>query len=151
MKIERIESTGILTSILKLEDPGIEENVLDQLKITKAEWVQYLIQTIGFLDGNFMRIWGLVEDDKILGYMVATNCMAPPLYRSFMINYQAFFGLTDEDGIPFGLKAFEEVKAWARSFNSENIMIFVNNKLQERFYSRYGFKSTENICMISEL
>lgn len=151
MKVERITDIKLATSILGLEDNGLQINVLTPMECSKAEWVQWIIDSIQFNDGNFLRLFAISDNNKIKGYMVATNCVVPPVSRYFIINYQAFFGLSDDDGIKYGLSALEEVKKWAIQCGCRKIFISCLNEAQTRFYQRYGFHRLPDINMLMEL
>jgi hypothetical protein len=153
MEIEHIKSLDIIASILLLDDPGFKDKTVNPINITKEEWVQYLIGKVSIdPEGNIFRIYGIHEDNKIKGYLFAINCMDVPVTKAFMISYQCFpNGIHDEEGVPYNVQALEKVKIWAKEKGAQNISIFLNTEVQSRYYSRYGFKKTDNICMIMEL
>jgi hypothetical protein len=151
MKVERVTSAEVVASILSLDDPGLAANVLDKMGVTKAEWVQHLVEGISMMDGELLRVYAAVEGGKILGYMVAINCMQPPMFKTFMISYQTFPGMKDEKGASLDLAALEQIKEWAAAYRCHEIMAFVRTEAMSRLYSlKAGFKQTEDICMILE-
>ena len=148
MDIQRIIKENEITTILSLDDLELQKNVLDKLGCSKAEWVQNLIKESKIHDGNLTRIYGVLEGGKVKGYMIGQNCVAPPLYRFFIISYQNFFGLKDDNGKQIGLKALEAIKAWACECGAKKILIGAGNEEMARFYEIYaGFKRTAEINM----
>lgn len=146
MEVERITNPGDVTTILNIDDTRIKKQVLDKLDCSKIEWIQMITKYIEH-DG-FMRMWGVKEDGNIKAYMIAINCVQPPISRSIAILYQSFFGMKDEDGALIGEKAFEKVKEWAMELGARNIVIQTD---KPRINSKFGFQLDEGVCMVYKL
>lgn len=146
MEVERIVSPGDVTTILNMDDDRLKKQVLDKLDCTKIEWTQMIAKYVEH--DNFMRMWALKENGTIKAYMVAINCVQPPISRSVAILYQSFFGMKDDDGALIGIKAFEKVKEWAMEIGAKYIVIQTD---KPRINSRFGFEKDEGVCMVCNL
>ncbi len=146
MIVERITDLKEVTSILKIDDPYLEKQVLSRLKCSKAEWVQYIVSYIP--NEEFMGLWAVKEDENIKAYMIAVNAVAPPISRSVIVLYQTFFGMKDEDGSLLGLKAIEKIKEWATEKGAINLVIQTD---KPHVNSRIGFVKDNVTSMTMEL
>ena len=146
MIVSQITEEQEITSILKLEDPRLEKQVLSKLNCTKAEWVQWIIMYTRKPD--FMRLWAVKDDKDIKAYMIAVNTMAFPISRSVSIVYQCFFGMKDDDGNLVGAQAIEQIKDWAREKGASNISIFTD---KPRVNSQFGFEVEKGVSMVLKL
>jgi len=146
MIVERIVEPKEATSILKLEDPRLEKQVLQKLNCSKAEWVQFIVSYIS--NQNFLGLWAIKENEDIKAYMIAVNAIAPPISRSVLILYQTFFGMKDEDGELVGMQALNAIKEWAREKGAINISIITD---KPRINSQFGFEKEDGIPMVLKL
>lgn len=146
MIVERIVEPKEATSILKLEDPRLEKQVLQKLNCSKAEWVQFIVSYIS--NQNFLGLWAIKENEDIKAYMIAVNAIAPPISRSVLILYQTFFGMKDEDGELVGMQALNAIKEWAREKGAINISIITD---KPRINSQFGFEKEDGISMVLKL
>jgi hypothetical protein len=144
--IERIKDQKLIISILGVKDDMIKKQLLDPRNCTMAEWVQFLQAHIE--KGNFIGVWGIVKDEKLVNYMVALNSVYPPLGREVWLVYQNFFGLKDEDGNHLGSLALEQVKEWAVSLGAIKIHTFTE---YPRIMSRFGFVEEKGRSVYLEL
>lgn len=135
MKIERINSKELVATILAIDDSRLDKYVLKPRGCTKAEYVQGLTRQI--VREHFMRIWGVVEDEKVKYYMVAFNAVAPPFSREMYIWYQNFYGLKDENGNHLGEMAEEKVMEWARECGAFRVNTFTN---KPKVMSMFGYQ-----------
>ena len=147
MIIERVPNGQIAAGILKYEDPELQKNVLDNLKIDKGAWVQSVVESISILEGNWLRMYAVIDENKIKGYMIATNCNNPPLSKYIMINYLTLFGVEDQDRVEWGLKLLGEIKQWSESLNCKQIIAICKNKLMARLYAQYGFQIMPDVLI----
>jgi hypothetical protein len=118
-----------------IDDQRLEDQVLDQVGCTKAEWVQWI--TDNAKNGNFIGVWGTVRDDRIERYIVAVNGVYPPLSRAVLILYQNFFGETDEDAHPLFDRALACVDEWAEILGANRITGVTK---YPRIMGKYGFE-----------
>ena len=146
MIVERIMEEEEITSILKLEDPRLEKQVLSRLQCTQAEWVQWIVMYTRQPD--FMGLWAVKEGKDIKAYMIAVNAVAPPISRSVSIVYQSFFGMKDADGDLVALQAVEQIKEWAKEKGALNISIFTD---KPRINALYGFEAEKGVSMVMKL
>ncbi len=133
MEIQRITEPKEATSILSLDDPRLNDQVLSRVECSKAEWVQWIVS---HLAGNFIRLWAIKDGMKIKAYMVAVNAVNPPLSRSVIILYQNFFGMTDDEGEPYHKELLKKVMEWAISCGARRLAIQTD---YPRVNSRLGF------------
>ena len=146
MIVEQITDVEELTSILKLPDPMLDKQALSKLKCSKAEWVQWIIQYTR--NPNFMRVYAVKEGKDIKAYMIAVNAIAPPISRCFLIVYQCFFGMKDEDEQFVGQFAIDEIAKWTLENGSDEINIFTD---KPHINEKFGFKTERGVSMVLEL
>jgi len=146
MIVERITEPKEATSILKLEDPRLEKQVLQKLNCSKAEWVQFIVSYISKID--FLGLWAVKENENIKAYMIAVNAIAPPISRSILILYQSFFGMKDEDGELIGLQALNAIKEWAKEKGAISLTICTD---KPRINSQFGFEKEDGVMMVLKL
>lgn len=141
MEVKRITDAEILTSILKIDDPGLHKNVLDPLKCSEAEWNQGLIMMV---EADIMRVYGVIEGDHIKGYVIAVNCFAPPFSRHVGIGY-----LYLEDNLinAYGDEILSQVKSWADEIGVKQLRLACESEGLARLYARFGFKKANTIIM----
>lgn len=151
MIVTHITDPRLIATILNLPDDGLAANILSGFKCTRAEWVQYLKDYSPELDHDFLRVYGVVSDDKVQGYMVAINTYFPPLSRAFIVLYQTFLQLTAPERPKAALAALEKIKAWALEKGCHMIAVSAKNENTARLYiTCAGFKKTEDIPLTLE-
>jgi hypothetical protein len=152
MKIEHITDPAIIATILELDDPGLEANVFNNEKYNKAEWFQSILRRVRIDDGNTFRVYGVVCEGKIKGYMTAMKCVDPPVYNFFVIGYQTFIQIQDiHERQRVALDALAEVIAWAKENGCQMIVATAKNeKLARAYEMTAGFKRTEDITLVLE-
>ena len=146
MKIEQITDKKLVSTILALEDKGLEKYILKPTGCTKAEYVQYLERKLPL--GDVFRMWGVVENEKIKYYMAVFNCVEPPMSRSVMLFYQNFYGVRDENGDHLGTKAEEFVMEWARELGALVITTFTN---KPRVMSLFGYEVEKGVVVFKKI
>ena len=148
MKVERIENEAEVVSILSLDDPRLQKQVLDNLECTKAEWVQGIVSMMKLNNGNFLRVYASKEKGKIKAYMIAVNAIMPPLSRYFTIVYQNFFDMENDNGELIGREALDMVIDWAKSEGAKKIVIQTE---YPRIMSQFEFKPEKGTPMVLDL
>lgn len=146
MIIDQVTEEQEITSILKLDDPRLNKQVLSRLQCTKAEWVQWIVRFTR--TPEFMRLWAVKDGKDIKAYMIAVNTVFPPISRSVNIVYQSFFGMKDEDGVLVGIKAIEKVKEWTKELGATNISIFTD---KPHINAQFGFEVEKGVSMVLKL
>jgi L-amino acid N-acyltransferase YncA len=152
MEITQITDPAMIATILALDDPGLDANMFGTQKCSKVEWVQHLLKMVQADNGNSFRIYGIVEEGRVLGYMSALNCSDPPVYRCFVIEYQTFLGIEDiNERKSLALQALNKIQDWARGNGCCQIAVCAKNETVARSYSIFaGFKRTEDITLMLE-
>lgn len=148
MEINLVESEKDLVSILSLDDPMLAKQALENLDCTKAEWVQFILNFFR-LGKDIFRVYAAFDNKKISAYMIAMNCMYPPISRSFMIIYQNFFGMKDNDGNLVLKRVLDKVVEWSKDNGAKKIVIqteypHINSRIM-------GFKEEKGTPMILEI
>ena len=146
MIVERITSQEEVASILALEDPMLDKQVLRKLDCSKAEWVQGINNLIPNRD--FMSMWAVKEGGLIKAYLIAVNAVAPPFSRSVVIPYQTFFGMKDDEGMLLLNTVRELVKEWAIEKGAKSIQIFTD---KPHINSQFGFVQERGVSMVLKL
>jgi len=123
--LKRITDPAEVATIFGLVDERLE----DQVHMDPGEWVQYLQNQM--TKEGWACMWGLVENGRIKRYIVAVNAVSPPISRAVLILYQNFF--KDHEN---GLRALEEIKAWARTKGADRVAI---HTLYPRINAQFGF------------
>ena len=121
--------------IKKLEVEEIAKIMqLDDEKLTQGfpcevgEWVQFLVQHV---DNPNIFMMGEIEDDKLIGYFVAINAIAPPLNNSVSVLYSKTAGKEIN-------KAFlDALIDWSKEKGATSIDFLTNNVVG---CSVYGFR-----------
>ena len=121
--------------IKKLEVEEIAKIMqLDDEKLTQGfpcevgEWVQFLVQHV---DNPNIFMMGEIEDDKLIGYFVAINAIAPPLNNSVSVLYSKTAGKEIN-------KAFlDTLIDWSKEKGATSIDFLTNNVVG---CSVYGFR-----------
>jgi hypothetical protein len=134
MEIQRITDAKSIISILKIEDNHIQKQLLTPRNCTMLEWVQFLQSSI--VNERMIGIWGIIEDNNLINYIVAMNAVFPPIGKEILLVYQNFFGSIDEKGNHLGTLALEKVKEWGKLLGAEAIHTFT---LYPRVMTRFGF------------
>jgi hypothetical protein len=149
MEIQRITKAGIIATILELDDPALEPEILSRSRITKLEWVQWLQSRIMLEE---FRLYAVVTDNRIKGYMPIMHCFDPPVANFLTPVYQQFFGLRNADGKRYRDIAFDEVLTWARDLKTPMIMASARSKDQaDKYMNDYGFILLSDIPLMLEI
>ena len=133
-EIVRITDRALVASILGIHDDRIDAQVLSNREMTKAEWVQFLERNVQ--NENYMRIWGTIEGNRVVHYLVASNVVIPPLAREVALLYSNFYGAKDESGQEYAPRALELVKEWGRGLGAKRIHTYT---AYPNVMSRFGF------------
>lgn len=121
--------------IKKLEAEEIAKILtLDDSKLTQVfpcevgEWTQFLMQHIDNPE-FFMR--GVLEDDKLTGYLVAASSIVPPINKSITVLYSKTAGIEANNEV------LNELIEWSKEKGAESIDFITDNVAG---HTVYGFK-----------
>jgi RimJ/RimL family protein N-acetyltransferase len=144
MEIRRIIEPEIVTSILSFEDKELEKNVLNVMGCSKVEWVQFLEDLVTNA-GGLIGLFGSIENAKIKGYIVALNCVSPPMFRHVGIGYMYIPDNTINEYVP---EMLNQIRQWSEELGVKKIMLECeNNEARVRLYSKFGFKVKNSVIM----
>lgn len=126
--IKKLEVEDIV-KILTLEDDKFEE----LFSCETGEWVQFLIQNIN--NPNFFMI-GAIEDDRLIGYMVAINAVILPICNGISALYSKTAGMENNK------EELAEMIKWAKEKGATSIDLITNNVIG---HAAYGFKKKATV------
>jgi len=121
--IKKLEVEEI-AGIMQLDDGKLTEVFPCEI----GEWVQFLIQHV---DNPNIFMMGEIEDDKLTGYFIAINAIAPPVNNSVSVLYSKTAGKEIN-------KAFlDALIDWSKEKGASSIDFITNNVVG---CSVYGFR-----------
>lgn len=142
-EIVRITERKHVASILAIEDERLAPQVLYLRDITKAEWVQWLENMVPRDD--VLRMWGVLENNKLVYYLVAINGMMPPLAYEVLLLYSTFYGAKNTAGDKYNIQVLEKVKEWGRELGAKRIQTFTQ---YPRVMSKFGFIKEDAVSVV---
>lgn len=148
MEIEHITDPAMIATIIGMKDEGLIKNMLNPSGCSRAEWVQFLVDGTQIREGNHIRVFGIIEDGKIKGYTAAMNCVFPPMSRIFIIIYQSWKNVEQQERVKAAVGALEKIMEWSAENGCRCIKTTVRDEAMARLMSiEGGFKKTDEICM----
>ena len=113
-----------LVKILTLDDDKLTE----VFPCEASEWVQFLVQNVD--NPNFFMT-SVLENDKLIGYLIAVNSIALPISNCVIALYSKTAGLESNK------KELEMLIEWSKEKGAASIDFVTNNVVG---HAIYGFK-----------
>jgi hypothetical protein len=118
-----------------------EDDIEDHIRITRGEWLQWLIQSTA--NENILIIRSTNEQQETTGYLVLANQVRPPLLRHTYVLY-----CYSKDDLQVHEEALQKIKEWSKEKRASYIRFMT--KTPKAFY-KYGFKETGAVAMEMEI
>ena len=120
-----------IAKILYLKD----EKLTQVFPCEVGEWTQFLMQHINN-PKFFMRC--VLEDDKLIGYLVAVNAVVLPINKSITVLYSKTAGIEANHAV------LDELIEWSREKGAIKIEFVTDNPIG---HTVYGFKKRATVMM----
>lgn len=121
-----------IAGIMQLEDDVLTEVFPCEL----GEWVQFLVQNVA--NPNFFMM-GVTEEDKLLGYFIAINAIAPPVSNCISVLYSKTAGMENNKAV------LDALIAWAKEKGAVSIDFVTDNVVG---HAVYGFRKKSTLMTL---